>query len=158
MGEPGGKRPRAAPDGEGAREGTRPEQLGHGLEAHGPCQSQHRVAPIPGAVGADLGQRGAEDRLAPAERSGGDRLVPQPRIGAMAERLEILAEVALLPVEPGREGAHPVAAGIGVERGHLDAEDPRGLAGVHERLTWIVESRWIHMKPTLGQVQPEVHA
>ena len=76
----------------------------------------------------------------------------------MAEHLEIFADVTLLAVLPGGEGTHPSAAGVGVERGDLDSEDARGLAGVHEGLMWIVESRWIHMKPTLGQLQPEVHA
>src|SRR5262249_59268025 len=120
-----------------------------GLEARSACQLHHRMTAIPGPIGADLGQGGAEDRLTPAECAGGDRLVAQAGVRSMAESLEVVAEVSFLAMASGRERTHPLPTGVGVERRHLHAEDPRGRAGVHEPLMWIVESRWIHMKHKL---------
>jgi hypothetical protein len=58
------------------------------------------VAAVPGAVGPDLGEGGAEHRLAPAERAGGDRLVAEPGVRPVAEPLEVVAEVVLLRWRP----------------------------------------------------------
>ena len=63
-------------------------------------------------------------------------------------------KVATLYSYASRHRVRSFPSGLHREKRYL-RED---LEGVHERLTWIVESRWIHMKPTLGQVQPEVHA
>jgi len=91
------------------------------------------------------------------ERAGGDRLVAEPGVRPVAEPLEVVAEVVLLPVAAGGERAHPAATGVRIEGLHLHPQQPRRLPRVHERLMWIVESRWIHMRLTLGQMAPEVH-
>ena len=109
-----------------------PEMLRDRLEAVRLRQLErgHAAVAMPDPV--DLGDARVEHGLTPPQRVGGHRPMPGARALATVQAIEIALEVALGPAH--LLGAHLAAAGVGIERLSLDAEEPARFPRGNPRL------------------------
>ncbi|HMG24229.1 MAG TPA: hypothetical protein VK607_23000, partial [Kofleriaceae bacterium] len=99
------------------------------------------LAAVGGTARGDRGDRRVEHRLAPAQRTRGDRAMAGARVAADAQPLEIGECVEPGPAALAGDAPHPPAAHVGIERAHRDPEVTRRAGRIDPTL--IVDSTLI---------------